>query len=126
MELKDIENREDLRIVFENFYQKALKDEAIGHFFTEVIPIDLEEHLPVILDFWQNNLFFTGGYGKNLLTVHQHIDNKFPMTYKDVDTWIELLNKTVDELFRGEVSTRLKTNALSIGTVMKLKIVKDC
>lgn len=124
--LKDIENREDLKLVFESFYQKALKDDTIGHFFTTVIPIDLEEHLPVILNFWQNNLFYTGGYANNLLAVHQHIDEKFKMTANDINIWLGLLNETVDQLFEGEVSNRLKTNALSIGTVMKLKIVKDC
>lgn len=126
MNLRDIENRNDLELVFDNFYKNALKNKTIGHFFTEVIPIDIKAHLPVIVDFWEYNLFHKGTYTKNLLAIHQQIDNKFRVTYNDIDIWVKLLDKTVNKLFSGAVSERLKTNALSIATVMKLKIAKDC
>ncbi len=126
MRMKDIENREDLVLVIENFYKKALKDAQIGHFFTQVIPLDLEVHLPVIVDFWEYNLFHKGNYNNNLLAIHQHINNQYRMTYNHIDTWVKLLHETVDHFFKGSQSERLKTNALSIATVMKLKIAKDC
>lgn len=126
MRLRDIENKEDLRLIFETFYQKALNDEVIGHFFTKVIPVDLETHLPIIINFWEYNLFHKGTYSKNLLAIHRHIHEKSSISYNDIDKWVKLLHETVDILFVGVVSLRLKTNALSIATVMKLKIVKDC
>lgn len=124
--LRDIENKEDLQLIFETFYQKVIKDEMIGHFFTKVIPVDLEVHLPIIVQFWEYNLFHKGTYSKNLLAIHQHVDEKSSISYNDIDKWVKLLYETIDILFAGTVTSRLKTNALSIATIMKLKVVKDC
>lgn len=53
-EKKDIENRSDLEQILASFYKKAFNDELIGRFFTEVVPLDLVTHLPVITDFWES------------------------------------------------------------------------
>ncbi len=124
--MRDIETRKDVECIFQNFYEKAMTNNEIGHFFTSVVPIDLATHLPVIVDFWEYNLFHKGSYTKNLLAIHQHIHHQEAITYTALDIWVSLLHETVDILFSGEVSARLKTNALSIATVMKLKIAKDC
>mgnify|MGYP003541956001 FL=1 len=49
----DIETRQDIYNLLEAFYAKALDDEVIGHFFTQVKKINMDEHLPVITDFWE-------------------------------------------------------------------------
>ncbi|WP_010180608.1 group III truncated hemoglobin [Aquimarina agarilytica] len=121
--MTDIQNRTDLELIFNSFYKKAIADASIGYFFTEIIPIDLETHLPIILDFWEYNLFHKGTYSKNLLEIHKNIHVKSPMQYAHFDQWIHLLNETVDNHFSGLISNKLKTNALSIATVMKTKVV---
>ena len=120
---KDIENRDDLKTLFTDFYELAMKDEEIGYFFTEVIPIDLEEHLPHILDFWEANLWAKISYKKNLIKVHENIHEKSKMEASHFDRWLHLLNTCVDAKFEGPFAERLKTNALSIGTVMKIKVL---
>jgi len=70
---KDIENREDIDLLMESFYSKAMTDEQIGYIFTDVAKLDLEHHLPIIGDFWEALLFRTGDYaryGRNPLQVH--------------------------------------------------------
>ncbi len=121
--MNDIQNRADLEFVFKSFYEKAINDTTIGYFFTDIIPIDLQTHLPVILDFWEYNLFHKGTYSKNLLEIHKNIHSKSPMQYSHFDQWIHLLNTTIDKHFCGLISDKLKTNALSIATVMKTKVV---
>ena len=51
--MRDLENREDIVQLLTSFYQKVFADELIGHFFTEVVPLNLETHIPVIADFWK-------------------------------------------------------------------------
>lgn len=120
--LKDISNRNDLEKLFNSFYTLAMKDEGIGHFFTEVIPLNLSNHLPHILDFWEANLWGKAGYKKNVLQIHLDIHKKSKMEYAHFDQWLYILNNCVNAEFEGPFAERLKTNALSIATVMKTKV----
>ena len=119
---RTLENRSDLEIIFRNFYQKAMVDIKIGYFFTKIIPIDLETHLPHILDFWEYNLWGKKNYSKNLIQIHLNIHKKSRLNYDHFDRWVQLLHECVDSDFYGTSAERLKTNALSIATVMKTKV----
>ena len=41
--LKDIENRKDIEDLLYAFYRKVFTDQLIGHFFTIIVPLDLEK-----------------------------------------------------------------------------------
>ena len=53
---RDIENRADLENMLGVFYKKVFKDDLISYFFIEVVPLNLETHIPVIADFWESVL----------------------------------------------------------------------
>ncbi len=61
---QDIEKREDLELMLSLFYGKALTDELIRHFFTSVVQLDLNHHIPLITDFWESVLLNKAGYRK--------------------------------------------------------------
>ena len=42
---KDIENREDLLLLMQEFYKKLLADKSINYLFTDVAKINLAHHL---------------------------------------------------------------------------------
>ena len=44
--MKDITKREDVEILVNKFYDKVIKDDLIGFFFTDIAKIDLSKHLP--------------------------------------------------------------------------------
>lgn len=119
---QDIKNRADVKLLVDSFYKKALLDKAIGHFFTEVIQLDLEKHMPKMYDFWETTLFHTANYKGNPLQVHLDLNHKSALEKPHFDRWLGLFNETVDELFSGEIANLAKTRALSIATVMQLKI----
>ncbi len=119
---KDIENREDLVLLLNAFYRKAFKDELIGRFFTEVVPLDLDTHIPVIADFWEAVIFGKHGYRKNVMEVHQHIHQLSAIKKEHLDRWVKLFTETADELFEGEKAILLKQRATSIATLMDLKL----
>ncbi|MDH7444851.1 group III truncated hemoglobin [Aquimarina sp. 2201CG14-23] len=120
--LKDITTREDIEFLMRTFYNKALKDSSIGTFFNEIAQIDLEIHIPHISDFWEQQLFYTGNYKKNVLQIHQNLNLKKAMEKIHFDTWLNLFTTTVDNNFIGTRAELMKTRALSIATVIQLKI----
>lgn len=118
----DIQSADDIKILVNAFYDKVKQDETIRHFFTEVVKVDWEKHLPVMYRFWENIVFHTGSYTGNPMEVHQHLHSKCPMNKLHFNRWIDLFNETVDELFEGEKAFQIKQRALSIATVMQIKI----
>ena len=44
---KDIENRGDIILLINTFYEKVKRDEVIGYIFNDVAKVNWEKHLPV-------------------------------------------------------------------------------
>lgn len=119
----DIQNRDHIEQLMRAFYAKVIPDTVIGYYFTKVIAMDLEKHLPVIVDFWETVLFGIAKYKSNAIAVHQHLHEKSAFEDKHFEHWVTLFKSTVDELFEGEKAELAKQRALSIATVMKLKVL---
>ena len=119
---KDIEVRADLESMLDSFYQKVFKDDLISHFFLEVVPLNLESHLPVITDFWESVLLDARGYRKNVMEIHLNISQKSKISKAHLDRWVKIFSETVDERFEGPKATLAKQRATSIATMMHLKL----
>jgi hemoglobin len=119
---KDIETREDLLQLVTRFYEKLLADDSINYLFTEVAKIDLQHHLPVLVDFWDTILLGSDTYRKNAMQPHIDLHQKSPFTDHHFDTWLRYFTETIDDLFEGEKAFLAKERALSIATVMKIKV----
>jgi len=125
LNMKDIENQDDLYFLVDSFYQRLLADASISYIFTDVVKIKLEEHLPILVTFWSQTLFDTGGYFNNLTKIHLDINEKEKLTPELFAIWINHFNTTVDENFVGTNADKIKTQALSLATVMQIKINID-
>ncbi len=121
---KDIENREDIILLVNTFYDKVKPDETIGYFFNRVVDVDWEKHLPVMYNFWENIIFHTGGYSGNPMKLHMDLHQRSSMKKEHFNRWIHLFNETVDELFEGEKAEQARQRALSIATVMQINIAQ--
>jgi hemoglobin len=121
--MTDIRNREDIVLLLENFYSKALSDETIGYFFTEVVPLNMETHLPLITDFWETVLFGKAAYRGNVLQMHQHIHQLSPFKEEHFKQWVQLFIETVDEMYEGDKATMAKQRAESVATLMRIKLL---
>jgi hemoglobin len=122
---KDIETRADVEEVLTVFYQKVFKDDLIGFFFTEVVPLNLDTHIPVIADFWESVLFGARGYRKNVMQVHQHISDLATIKKEHLNRWVQLFTQTINDLAEGDTAELMKQRAQSIATLMEIKIHKD-
>ena len=122
---RDIETRTDIELLVRSFYDKVKKDPVIGYIFNDLAKVNWEKHLPVMFDFWENTLFYTGTYSGNPMKSHQRLHQLYTLNKKHFVQWVHLFTATVDELFEGEKAELAKQRAISISTVMQIKITQD-
>lgn len=121
-DMKDICSREDIDFLIIAFYQSALKDPVIGHFFTEVVDLNLETHLPVISDFWESILLGRPVYRGNPMLKHLDLARKSPLKPEHMSRWLQLWEQTLVENFHGEKANLALERAQGIGRLMLFKI----
>jgi hemoglobin len=119
---KDIADRNDLKRLLTLFYDKLLADQSISYLFTDIAKIDLPHHLDILVNFWDSVLFQNDVYRKNAMQPHLVLHQRSPLRKQHFETWLRYFNETVDELFEGEKAFLAKERALSIATVMQIKI----
>lgn len=118
----DISSSAHVQWMVDRFYDKIKEDKMVGFIFTEVLKVNFEKHLPVMYAFWNNALFYTGGYNGNAMRKHIQINKAIPLQKKYFTRWLLLFDETVDEYFEGEKATLAKERAHSIATIMQIKI----
>ena len=121
---KKIEDRKDVEMLVDRFYEKVKTDKIIGFIFNDIVRVKWERHLPTMYDFWENTLFYTGNYNGNPMEIHTRLNKIVPLTPKHFERWTDLFTRTVDELFSGEKADLAKQRAVSIATVMQIKILQ--
>jgi len=109
--LKDVSNRADIEEIVAQFYDLALKDPIIGFIFTDIAKIELEHHLPVIVNFWCDSMFKENNYTGNPLAKHLEISDKMPLRAGHFTRWLYLFNKVIDERFAGVLAENMKQRA---------------
>ena len=122
--MKDIQNQEDLYVLVNQFYNKLLADDRINYIFTDVVKIKLNEHLPILVNFWSQGILGTGGYTKNLTQIHLAVNEKEYLSPELFEIWMDHFNTIVNENFMGTNAEEIKKQALQIATIMQLKISK--
>lgn len=120
----DIENRGDLTKLLEKFYESLLADASISYIFTDVAKVDMQFHLPVIVDFWEMVLFDTPTYRKKAIQPHHNLHKKSSFEKHHFAMWLACFEKTVDDLFEGKNAFVAKQKANSIATIMQIKMLQ--
>ena len=123
--MQDIQTKVDLYLLVDEFYKKLLSDPSISYIFTDVVKVHLEEHLPILVTFWSQAILGTGGYTKNLTQIHLDVNAKEHLTPELFKIWLHHFYTSVDENFKGDKSEKIKTQALSIATIMQIKITQQ-
>ncbi|MDN3656503.1 group III truncated hemoglobin [Ferruginibacter paludis] len=119
---KDIAGRPDIELLVNTFYEKIAADQQLGYIFNDVAKVNWQRHLPVMYDFWENIILFTGSYQGNPMNLHQHLHHIAPLDASHFEQWNKLFIATVNELFKGKNAELAKQKALSISTIIKEKI----
>ncbi|MDG2193769.1 MAG: group III truncated hemoglobin [Polaribacter sp.] len=120
---QDILSRKDIKLIITEFYKKLVTDVEMLPFFEEIVKKNqLEAHLEVITDFWQDILLDTTSYRNNVLQKHLDFDKKIAFKTTHFEKWLAYLSSTINTFFEGQVAERMKNRAKSVATVMQLKM----
>lgn len=122
MSKQQITDHTSIQLLVDSFYGKARKDELIGPIFNEVIGDHWDQHLPTMYKFWGDILLNTHDYEGNPMFVHKQLNARVPLQPAHFSRWKELFVETVQELFEGDKAELAKQRAVSIATVMQMKV----
>lgn len=118
----DIANKADITQIISLFYEKLMIDPLVKHFFIDVRVIDLEEHIPVIVNFWDNIIFQTGAYKANAMHKHFELNDDSPITPAHFERWLALFYSSIDYQFSGPNANLAKERAAQVALLMQHKI----
>jgi hemoglobin len=120
---KDIATRKDIELLVKTFYERVKTDALIGPVFTDIARVNWEKHLPVMCDFWENALLYSGNYQGNPMDLHKHLHRVMPLQLEHFQQWNQLFISTVDDLFSGEKALLAKQRALKISAILQAEIL---
>ena len=115
IKMKDIQTKEDITLIVEEFYDRVLKDEKLAHFFAH---LDFESHKPKMVNFWSFVLLDEPGYTTNVFDKHANLH----ANSSDFNAWVALFHSTVNELFEGEKAEAAKFRATTLGFTFGSKL----
>jgi hemoglobin len=115
MERHEINERQDIVLLVNNFYEKVKADHLLGPLFAHV---DWPHHLPIMYRFWSSMLLGEQSYQGNPFQKHISL----PLEGQHFNRWLELFFQTVDETFVGDRASEVKDRAQSIARVWQHKL----
>jgi len=126
MNKSDINTREDITSLIHAFYAEVREDKLLGPIFNTMIK-DWDQHLNLLVDFWETNLFFVKKYTGNPLDAHVKADklNDYQINEYHFGIWLNLWFKNIDSLFEGDHAQLAKNRARNMSTFMNMEIFKN-
>ncbi|PEN07980.1 hypothetical protein CRI93_05925 [Longimonas halophila] len=117
----DLTTREDVRTVVQAFYHDIAEDPSIGAFFDDV---DMQAHVPKLVDFWCSVVFQTGTYRGRPFHAHAALNG---LNADHFTRWLDRFESIIDERFAGPNAEQMKSRARHIATIFqsKLGVLRD-
>src|SRR6185437_6398439 len=115
--MHDIENKDDIKLLVDKFYDKAKKDKLLGPVFNHAVK-DWAAHMPRMYSFWGTLLIGEMSYHGSPFGVHKDKGISKPQ----FDNWVKLFSETVDENFEGPVAEAAKNFARTNGYIFESKL----
>lgn len=119
---KDIENREDIILLVNTFYDQVKINPVLAPIFNDVAKLNWDEHLPKMYSFWSSILLGEHSFSGNPMQKHIELSKITAMTAFEFSHWLSLFNQSVDLLFDGAKASEAKTRASNIARLMLHKI----
>lgn len=120
--MKDIENKQDIEVLVNAFYDEVKKDETIGHIFMEIIGEDWSHHLPIMYQFWETVLLGKAGYIGNPIKKHVDIDKRIKLEPAHYERWQHMWNEAVDKLYTGPIADDAKYKASNMINLISMTV----
>ncbi len=115
--MREIENKDDIKLLVDKFYGKAMQDELLGPIFHHAVK-DWDAHMPRMYSFWGTLLIGEMSYHGSPFGVHRGAG----LVKQHFDTWVKLFSETVDENFIGPTAESAKNFARTNGYIFESKL----
>ena len=115
--MKDIEDKDDIKLLVDSFYGKVMKDDLLSPIFEDVIK-DWDAHLPRMYSFWGTLLIGEMSYRGSPYSFH----DKLPIQKVHFDEWVKLFIQATDENFEGLVAEQAKNFARTNAHIFESKM----
>lgn len=112
----DIQSRADVRAVVDAFYRGLVDDPMVGPYFEDV---DLDEHVPRLVEFWSSIVFQSGTYRGRPFDGHARLGG---LEAKHFRRWLDRFERAIDARFAGTRADRMKQRARQIATIFQSKL----
>lgn len=111
----DIATRADIEGLMRRFYEQALVDPLLGPKFAA---IDMEAHIPKIVDFWQSTSIGGASYVGSPFGPHKPLG----LEQAHFDRWLELFEQTLRDQFSGPIADQLWQKAGNVANMMRFQL----
>lgn len=118
----DINSREDIITLVNEFYVNVRKNNLLGPIFDNVMKVNWDKHLPKMYDFWESIMFHTAKYKGFPFAAHLPVNEKIILGQLHFDTWLNLFQETIDRFFSGPNATSLKERSATIKEIWMHKM----
>ena len=117
--MRDIINKDDIKIFVNSFYDEVRNDEIIGPVFNDKIPNERwPVHLERMYSFWNTVLFGAADYRGNPFSKHSQL----PIGDEHFDRWLTILKSTLDKKFSGAKANEIKERAYKMSLMFRSKL----
>lgn len=116
--MKDIENRKDIELMVDTFYNAVREDDLIGPIFNNAIKDNWPTHLDTMYRFWQTVLLQEATYRGSPFVPHR----KLPIQPQHFERWIYHFNTTMDQNFVGDIADEAKWRAERMAEMFMYKL----
>jgi hemoglobin len=123
--MNDIEERSDIILLVKRFYDKLMVDDVVGYLFTDIAQINLEQHLPILHDFWETMLLDNMIYQGNPMKKHLALNLQEKLLPQHFERWLMHWETTVNENFAGESADKAIERARNIAVLMQYKVEQE-
>ena len=106
----------DIHDMLVAFYAQLAHEPLLAPYFE---PLDMAEHMPRIVSFWETLLFHTGSYTGNAFQPHLTMPG---LTSAHFARWVANLEDIVDARFAGPMAERMKALAHRVAYSMQLRL----
>jgi len=115
----DLHDKAAVTLLVNNFYDRLLKDPLLAPLFLETAEINIQQHLPRIIDYWCKMLFQDTGYKRHTMAIHRQVHRQSNFTQQHFDTWLHYFEQSVDDTFSGPYAEQAKNTAGKVINNMK-------
>ena len=107
--------KNELNQMLSNFYQSAMNDTEIGHYFARFHdPEKLQRHLVQLTEFWCRVLGLPGFYQGDPFRIHQQLNAQSPFSPNHFHRWLLLFGQSADQYLEPVVAAEIKDRAKNI------------